>query len=332
MLDPSVQKKLESLSNLPAIPAVASAVLQEVDNPKLSAAALASMIERDPALTARVLAVANSPFYGFMRRIATVELAVVVLGMRTVKELVLSLIVQRVFAHSRTAVLDINAFWHYSVFCGTSARFLARKLGYRVAGEAFVAGLMHDVGVLIQAHFFTKEFEQVRAIQLEKGCTFLEAEKQIFNCTHADIGAWFAEQWKLPAQLREAILLHHEPQADNIAQNMLMEQSITTLQSDSSPAFPAARSQNSNAADTPFAVEQNVRLPLTALVGMSEIMASDMGHRKWSGDIFLPSFYLPGQLIEQMQRHFGTEREIDDMKQKLTAEYENAVEFTKQTA
>ena len=134
MLNEKIRKKLEARKDLPTIPATAAAVLQSIDDPNASAASLARIIERDVSLTARVLAVANSPFYGLLRKVSTVELALVILGLSAVKEILLSLVVQRIFATMRTEVLDVREFWNYSVYCGSTARFLARKLGYRVAG------------------------------------------------------------------------------------------------------------------------------------------------------------------------------------------------------
>jgi len=154
MLELTIQRKLESLRQLPTVPFVLSEVLNAVDNVNMSAAALASIIERDQSLAARVLAVANSPFYGFSRKISTIDLAIVVLGLNSIKEIVLSLVIKRFFTNIRRDLFDVNAFWQYSVFCGACSRLLARKLDYRIAGEAFVAGLTHDIGYIILIQYF----------------------------------------------------------------------------------------------------------------------------------------------------------------------------------
>ncbi len=177
MLDPKIQKKLDSIVELPTIPTVMSQVLAALDNPKLSANQLASLIERDQTLTAKVLKVANSPFYGFARKISTIDLAVVILGINVLKEIVLSLLIQKFFSRLSKSMFDVKSFWNYSLFCGAAAKLLARKLGYKLAGEAFVAGLMHDLGILIIIENFRKQFGEIRKLQKVKNISLTEKYK-----------------------------------------------------------------------------------------------------------------------------------------------------------
>ncbi len=316
MLNDLVRSKLESMKQLPAIPAVASMVLQAIDNPDTSGTILAKLIERDPALTARVLAVANSPFYGFSRKISTVELAIVLLGLSTIKEIIISLILQGVFARVQNRVFDINAFWRYSVFCGSTARFLARRLGYRVAGEAFVAGLMHDVGILIEAEFFTKEFLEIRRHQVKWGVSLIEAELTVLQCTHTDIGAWFAEKWQLPPQLIESLYYHH---------------SISL--SDKEPLAHASVQSNRVSAsvqEKAFYLQQEIEQPLTALVALSELFAAELGFKQWANEAESASpLYIPTTLIEQLTSIEMKEYLGNNLQDRLVEEFESAVEFTR---
>lgn len=211
MLTNAVKRKLQTLRDLPAIPTVISQLLRSLDNVDIPASQIAKLIERDQALTSKVLQAANSPFYGFSRKISTVELAVVIMGFNSIKEIVISLVVQKFVKKYSKSLIDINKFWEYSVFCGAASRLLARKLGYRLAGEAFVAGLMHDMGVLILIQHFNSEFRQIKVIQEENKFSLVYSEEIILGCTHADIGAWLAEKWNLPSQLVEAIQYHHTP-------------------------------------------------------------------------------------------------------------------------
>lgn len=303
LLSPKILRTLEGLRELPSIPVVAAAVLNAVDDPNLSASSMAKLIERDPALTARTLAVANSPFYGFARRISTVELAVVMLGMTTIKEIVMSVILQRIFAHVKPALLDVRAFWRYSVFCGTTARTFARKLGYRVAGEAFVAGLIHDVGVLIEAQFFPKEFVALRELQATSGCSFVEAEYAVFSAAHTHIGAWFAAKWQLPKQLIDSTLWHHTP-------------------SPPETAFLAATGDSQQTAN-------DAAQTLTALVALSEFFAADMGFKSWASEEIDSPLYLPDDLLEHLRANplMDSEDSIAALRNNLREEYEAAVEL-----
>lgn len=314
MLNDRIRTKLELMKQLPAIPAVASVVLQAIDNPDTSGIYLAKLIERDPALTARVLSVANSPFYGFSRKISTVELAIVLLGLSTIKEIIISLIIQGVFARVKNKVFDINQFWRYSVFCGSTARYFARRLGYRVAGEAFVAGLMHDVGILIQAEFFTNEFLEIREHQLKWGVSYVEAELTILQCSHTDIGAWFAEKWQLPSQLIDSLYYHHS--VDIKDKEPLTHSNESNLMTDKQ--------------DIAFHLQQEIEQPLTALVALSELFAGELGFKQWANESENSStLYIPSILIEQLtsiqlKEYFG-----NNLQERLIEEFDSAVEFSR---
>ncbi len=310
MLNPVIQEKLESLKQIPTMPAIASAVLQTMENSDVNGVVLAKLIERDAALTARVLAVANSPFYGFSRKISTVELAIVLLGLSTIKEIIISLILQGIFAKIQSSILDITVFWRYSVFCGSASRFFARKLGYRVAGEAFVAGLMHDIGILIEAQYLTKEFVAVQQLIINDKLSFTEAEQHVLGCTHCDIGAWFAEKWQLPAQLIESLFYHHSSE--------LTEKETLSHFNDGKPMQESV-----------YYLQQQIDQPLTALVGLSELFAAELGFKQWSGESEHASpLYLPTPLVEhltslQFDTSSGTLQDL------LMDEFGAAIEFTR---
>lgn len=302
MLEPAIQRKLESLSQIPTMSVVAGEVLTVVDNPNFGAARLSKLIERDQALAARVLSVANSPFYGFSRRISTINLAVVILGTDVIKEILLSLIIKGFFARIQSSVFDIDAFWHYSVFCASTTRYLARQFGYRVAGEAFVAGLMHDIGVLIIAQVFSKELLLIREYQMKKGTSMLEAEQNILGCNHSDIGAWIAERWNLPGQLQTAILKHHSEITDSIeegtASNELERTSVLK--------------------DTP--------VPLAALVATSEWLAEECGFKTWAQDKARPELYIPEIITTTVITHDTLDEAaaLELFKKQVLQEYDRA--------
>lgn len=321
MLNEKIRKKLEARKDLPTIPATAAAVLQSIDDPNASAASLARIIERDVSLTARVLAVANSPFYGLLRKVSTVELALVILGLSAVKEILLSLVVQRIFATMRTEVLDVREFWNYSVYCGSTARFLARKLGYRVAGEAFVAGLIHDIGILVASQFLSKEFAEVRKLQLQSGFSFHEAEMTVFHNTHNDIGLWFAERWNLPEQLRCAIFHHHTKEwSDDPLPVMSFDMQNTESTSQSEVKSKKGSQRN-------VAMENRI---LTGLVGLSEFFATNAGFTKWTFDNRTQQLFIPEDLLSQVQSKFTLDDEdaLLHLLETLKTEYEAASDMS----
>lgn len=318
MLSERIRIKLESRKDLPTIPATASAVLQSIDNPNASAASLARIIERDVSLTARVLAVANSPFYGLLRKVSTVELALVILGLSAVKEILLSLVVQRIFATMRTELLDVREFWNYSVYCGSTARFLARKLGYRVAGEAFVAGLIHDIGILIAAQFLPRDFAEIRKLQAKEGVGFMEAEKIILGNTHTDLGLWFAEKWNLPEQLRSAIFCHHMPLWSDEQMPAMTE------------GVPIDGGAELNPQKTLHRTTANENKVLTGLVGLAEFFAISGGFTKWMQDATQYDLFINEDLLAQVRGTFNIEDEnsLITFLDTLMSEYTLAADMT----
>ncbi|GEM_PF-640848 len=182
------------------------------DDPKSSARQVAQLISTDQALTAKILKVANSAFYGFPREISTVQLAIVVLGFEQVKNLSLSVAVLRRFSSGKEhRLFDRQRFWDHAIACGVAGRMLARKVHPRMEGEAFVAGVLHDIGKLILIEYFFDEFSEALELAEAEELTIVEAEEQVLGVTHSDIGGWLAEKWNLPPSLVSAIAFHHRP-------------------------------------------------------------------------------------------------------------------------
>jgi putative nucleotidyltransferase with HDIG domain len=216
-VDPKRQERLkritQSIIGLPTLPTVITQLIGLIDNPRTSAKEVAQLISTDQALTAKILKLANSAFYGFPREIATVDLAVVVLGFETVKSLGLSVSVLERFASGRDDdhLFDRQKFWQHSIACGVGARLLAQKLRYRVPGEAFAAGILHDIGKLILCQYFPEEFSRVLEMAHEEHIYIGHAEEQILGVTHAEVGSWLVEKWNLPRQLVDSVTYHHAP-------------------------------------------------------------------------------------------------------------------------
>ncbi len=209
-----VRRITQSILTLPSLPTVTAKMLELVDNPRTSAAGLAQLIMQDQVLTARILKVANSSFYGFPREIGTVKLAVVVLGFDAVKEMGLGLsVLTTLKRESSGGSLDWSRFWQHSVAVAAATRLLARTVCYRLAGEAFVAGLLHDIGRLVLSIYLADDLDMVHRLSSSGGMASEEAEKEIFGVTHAQVGAWLAEKWNLPPTLVEAIQYHDAPES-----------------------------------------------------------------------------------------------------------------------
>lgn len=301
MLSAKVKRKLDSLTELPAIPVVITSILNEIDNEHYNAKHIASLIEQDQGLTAKVLRVANSPFYGLARSISTVDLAIVILGSNVIKEILMSLLLQKIFQKVDSKVFNTKSFWKYSIFCGSASRYIARKLKYKLVSEAFVTGLMHDIGLLILMDKFKNNFAKVRRLQLFEGYTLTEAENQIFECTHSDVGAWIAERWNFPDKILQAIEFHHTPFfiADDIEYD---DEFILN------PTF------------------SKIKYPLAAIISMSEWFSFECGAKDWDAKNMQPSYYITNEFISNMidSEYLKSDAALTVIKQGILDEYEKA--------
>ena len=203
----------EKIIGLPTLPTVVTQLISVVGDPASSARQIAQLVSTDQALTAKILKVANSAFYGFSREIATVQLAIVVLGIEMVKNIGLSVAVLKRFSEGKEhRLFDRQRFWEHAIGCGVAARMLALKFkDRRIADEAFVAGVLHDIGKLILIEYFGDEFTEALELAESEGLAIGDAEEQVLGVSHADVGAWLAEKWNLPPNLVHAIAYHHRP-------------------------------------------------------------------------------------------------------------------------
>jgi putative nucleotidyltransferase with HDIG domain len=206
-----LKEKVQNIIQLPALPTIAVEVASLIDNPNTSVSKLTQVISADQVLTAKVLKIANSPFYGFQRKISTLDFAIMVLGFDSLKEILISISLISSFKKKQDKYFNSKEFWEHSLATGIAARTLARQLGYRISGESFVAGLIHDIGILVTHQYFHDDYEQIVDAVTGGKSTFQDMEETVLFATHGDIGAWLAERWNLPDQLIEAIKFHHKP-------------------------------------------------------------------------------------------------------------------------
>ncbi len=200
------------VSGLPTLPTVVARMIELVDNPRTNTKTLAKLISHDQSLTARLLKLANSAYYGFSREISTVDTAIIVMGFNAVKEMGLSLSVYDTFKNVASIHnFDVNRYWEHSVAVGVAARFLARKFRIGDPGEMFVAGLLHDIGKMILLQYMPDDFNSVIDLMQAEDIPFFKAEEQLLGITHGEIGYILAKRWHLPARITACIYAHHYP-------------------------------------------------------------------------------------------------------------------------
>ena len=216
MISDSLKKQrteeiLRIIKDLPSIPKVVFEVTKLLNNSKTSANLLSEIIGKDQGLTSKVLAIANSPLYGLKRKVSSIEFSVLVLGFHEIKNIVAALYFADSIEVAPSLYFNLQEYWLHSVLVGTAARGISQHLGFEFGSEAFVAGLLHDLGILVIYKFFNSEFAQMIKTADDKDITILEAETQVLGLTHQEIGKFLFEKWDLPLILCDSINYHHTP-------------------------------------------------------------------------------------------------------------------------
>jgi HD-like signal output (HDOD) protein len=199
---------LRDNKELASLPQVLAEVIRITENEECTAGQLADVILKDPALSARILRVVNSPFYGPVREITTVNQAIMTMGLRAVKAMALSAGLYNMFQCS-DSVLDRSRFWRHALEVAITCRELAEACNYQPVEEAFIAGLLHDVGILVLETNFNKSFRRIWKL-VEAGESLTKLEEAEWGTNHARLGKFLLDQWKLPSLFGEAINRHHE--------------------------------------------------------------------------------------------------------------------------
>ncbi len=205
-------KRLDGLSKIPTIPAVLSPLLQYLQQPveQLDMQSVTNLISQDKSLAAQCLQMANSPLFGHWQNIDSLRSAVLGLGLQRVTDIAVSCEVLNMMP--RESGIDPVAFWEHSLGCALVSRHLARKVSYSDPGKAYLAGLLHDLGILVNLWILPKEFEEAFALASRDGLPLHEAEQAVLGFTHCDSGQLLAERWELSPELNEVIGLHHMPE------------------------------------------------------------------------------------------------------------------------
>lgn len=221
-----LRDKIEHFANLPTLPQVASRLMGIINNPLTSSSDVAFVVGQDLSLSAKVLRLANSAFYGIPRSITSINNAVVILGLKVINTMVLSLTVFDMFPEDSRSTSRFNrkAFWIHSLSCGLIAKHLAsriRKVILFDPEEAFCAGLLHDIGKVVMEQYLHEDFHTTLEYAAEKNIPNFQAENELLGYNHTDIAEWLTESWSLPSEIRLSLMYHHEPEASVQCQDIV---------------------------------------------------------------------------------------------------------------
>jgi diguanylate cyclase (GGDEF)-like protein len=207
-----LEQRIRSTPNLPSMPAIAMQVIELAQRADVDIAEIARIISKDPALSSKILRTVNSSFYGRSQHVATMSHALVILGLQSVKTLVLGFSLASHLARAPSRGFKHVVYWKRSILAATAARGIAAKIDLLHAEEVFLAALLKDIGMLVLDQVLGDEYGAVFA----RAATHAELpalERDALGATHAEVGGLLAEQWKLPPLLSVPIAHHHDPAA-----------------------------------------------------------------------------------------------------------------------
>ena len=201
----SAQELVTYIESLAALPSVYYRVREQLESPDCSSTEVARLVETDPALTTGVLKLVNSAFYGFSRKVESVERAILVLGLRQTHELILAITVSNVFAGIRPQHMDMRRYWIGCMMTALTSRELAHLTCNPAASRLFVIGLLADTGHLVMYQTVPELAIEAQSAADTGNEPLFEAERRIIGCDSAEVGAALMDNWKLPACFAEII-------------------------------------------------------------------------------------------------------------------------------
>ncbi len=215
--DQLVQKAIGEISHIATLPEITLKIIELVEDPTSTAQDLHKLISYDPALCSRILKVVNSSFYGLPGQIASINRAIVMLGLNAVKNIAIAASLAKLFRGGQlTPNFSARDLWLHSIACATTTKLLADKLNIGLSDEAFLAGLMHDIGIMVEMQFDRGLLiETIDAVGADSDgipvVCMLEAEEKIFGADHTDFGFGLCKAWKFPESLATVTKYHHDP-------------------------------------------------------------------------------------------------------------------------
>ncbi len=206
-----VRNKLTEIRKLPACPDIIPKALKLSQDPNTPMSEYEKLVAKDPALVAEILRSVNSPFYGLRSQISTLKLAMNIVGLQEIFRILLNASFHRTFRSTFDKLsYNFEIFWKHSQITANTAMLLSKSFNPTLSSEAYICGLLHDIGIPIMEQFFYDEWMDV-ILLAEEGRDFLNAEQEVFGLTHAEIGAQLLRNWNIPESIITPVSYHHYP-------------------------------------------------------------------------------------------------------------------------
>jgi HD-like signal output (HDOD) protein len=209
----SLLQRLDGMRRIPTIPAILAPLLRYLEQPveQVDVHKVAELIAQDKPLAAQCLQMANSPLFGPWQKVDSLRGAIIGLGIQRVSDIAMSCSVLNLLP-AKNGGVDPVVFWEHSLGCALVCRRFARKISFADPSKAYLAGLLHDLGIIVNLWALPQEFRGAYEVAGEEGIPLHEAEQKVLGFTHCDSGGLLAEKWALPPDLVAVVAHHHAPQ------------------------------------------------------------------------------------------------------------------------
>ncbi len=208
----TVDRILKSINTIPAFPATGNKVAQLLTKPDYSVTEVANVIKFDPSITANILKMANSAYFGPRHKISNINDAVVYLGQQNLLRAIQTAGVSKYYKKGAPGYFDkVTDLWEHSVAVALMSQIISKKITGHEDTTLYTAALLHDVGKIIMGEFVRDSLVKISGLVSDQNISFLDAEEMVIGINHADLGGKIAAYWKFPTEIIEAISFHHRP-------------------------------------------------------------------------------------------------------------------------
>jgi len=222
----SAESLVTNNTELTSLPDIVMQINDMVNDPSCTVADIGNLISQDTGLTARILKIVNSPFYGFPSEIDTVSMAITIIGVRQLRDLVFSTCVVSKYRQIPEDLLNPDYFWQHSIGCALAARTIAARIKLPNSERLFTNGILHDIGQLMMCIASPEKARQLLELSRDSKQPIEEFEQAVFGFTHGDVGAAIVRKWRLPEAFIEPIQFHTSP---SLAEKFTVETAVIHL-------------------------------------------------------------------------------------------------------
>jgi len=207
----NVYSNLNDIKNLPTIPKIMFDAISAIKSDPGNVLKISDIIGKDQGMATKILSVANSPLYGMLRKVSSLEFAIMIMGSSELEKIITAISLSNAIKFKSTQNFDEQKYFKHSLAVGLLSKDIARKLGMaEISGDAFIGGMLHDVGIQLIVKYFPTEYQKIFSNSNDDK-NFSDLELETLGLSHQDIGAYLLSKWDLPTSLVECVKFHHNP-------------------------------------------------------------------------------------------------------------------------